>query len=261
MKILTLNVFTVPFRSTSKNVRISLLIKEIEEIQPDIILLQEVVFGRDKIIIEEKIHSIGYNSIPAIKTFVIPGGLVAFSKIPISIPQFIKFKNQGSYLDLTITDRILGKGFQIFKINYKNKDIFIINTHLIADYWSYTKDTFNKYIDSQINQIISWIKINIPDKEFIIAGDFNFSPTSPHYLKIINELNITDSLDRSLDPTVNIQNFNRRFSPKINVREDFIFYKLFSPKNIRSEIILNKPLTFNGNDYYISDHYGILFEF
>ena len=151
VKLLTFNCQRLPYLFRP-NVNIEYLINYY-----DIICLQEhfcSIFSFNKKKYYNYIHPAG--SIYKI----VDSGLSVYSKYKIDFIEFIRFTN------LKSIDKLSDKGFLVIKI----KDIYIINTHLQANYTKIEDDTTK----SQLNTIINYIKLNNLEK-VVISGDFNIN--------------------------------------------------------------------------------------
>ena len=261
MKIVTLNAFGAP-QSFTRKVRFSLLAKELVREQQDLILLQEVIFGRDWRILETDLKPLGYHFWPTKRKWFNRSGLLIISKFPILEPQFTRFEDQGRWFSSEITDRILGKGFVIFQIKIDQERVWIINSHLINHYAVYDTIDNNIFIQYQVAQLIRSIKTLIPTNDpFILAGDLDF-PFDCNFPKEISEsLGVRESLVNKNVITYDKANLNLkgwlRSSYGHHTRVDFIFHRNLPWKSVSTELTFQKPVEYEGKKYHVSDHYGL----
>lgn len=83
--------------------------------------------------------------------------------------------------------RMGGKGFQVAKIKWKNKDLTIINLHLHP----YSV----KARDYQLKMLQDYLKSS--GETFIIGGDFNMTIDDPILKEFINQLNLAHPVNES----------------------------------------------------------------
>jgi endonuclease/exonuclease/phosphatase family metal-dependent hydrolase len=258
--ICSLNCFDSPL-SSNTNTRFELITEGLTKISPDIILLQEVVFARHRKILVEGLKKTGYNFYPENHTNFTTGGLMIITKnFTIDNFKFVKFKNQGPFSALSLTDRILGKGFQIANILLNNKNYLLVNTHLLCKY----KETSNdrQAFQKQINELTDYLKA-LKKESIIIGGDINALPDSNEILALKKILSLKDPANEAVF-TVFPENTNRgrlmnMFGNGKPFRTDYI---LLSPSIIvgRFEIIFNKTVISGAKKINLSDHYGLLVE-
>ena len=189
LSILTFNTQRLPYLLTRPYVDIKNLIK-----QYDFICLQEnfcFIMGYNH---HDDINCI----IPSGHVFkILNSGLSIYSKYKMEYIGFVRFNN------LKSVDKLSDKGFMIVKI----KDLYIINTHLQANYSSNVKSI------TAINQLKLIFKHCKKFKKVLICGDFNLDirtlkipgiykkviPNKPtHWCKQDTILNIS-SAEKNLD--------------------------------------------------------------
>ena len=226
VKLLTFNCQRLPYLFRT-NVDIENLIKEY-----DIICLQEnfsPIFGINK-------HVKNNNCIyPAGSLFkLLDSGLTIYSKYKIDFIDFIHFNN------LKSIDRLSDKGFLVVKL----KDIYIINTHLQANYTT----SINDIAELQLNNILEYIKINNIER-VVISGDFNINLNDlqvPEYnISISNIPTHWEKIDNSI--------FN---SSSVEEKKGMVpcYFDGYIHKNINVSNIDVKKI----NNY--SDHLGVSIE-
>lgn len=185
LKILCLNCFGSPI-SFNRSLRFKLIAKEIEELSPDLVMLQEVITPGYKKILSNELSKFDWKFYSNRNGFLESGGLIMLSKkLEIQNLKFHKFNEQGPIYFLSLTDRVLGKGFQTASIKFNNKDILIINTHLLCLYSKGAKDINAQ--QKQFNQLTNFIK-NQKINNVVLSGDLNANPTSAEVLNLKKEL-------------------------------------------------------------------------
>lgn len=251
------NIFGVPFFANQHKIRIDRLLEESKLARSDILLLQEVFLPKDKREIR-KCFKKEFHIFQAKNGFLrFGGGLCGLFKkrTKIESHHFIPFNSSGFLSNLTITDKIAGKGFQVFKIS-RPIEITLINTHLTCPYIKNIDESY-KIKNLMANQLSS-IKKYV-DKEtknpLIICGDFNLEITQDIMKDFITDAGL-DNHTSHLHNTV-LENF---YSPKwlfqsfatTIKKPDYVLTKNF-PKNWETTIK-------RASDHHelISDHVGII---
>ena len=171
MKVVSYNVCCLPnffnmFGDPLK--RIDGIIKQLEEINADVICIQEI-FDKNIISIAKKKFSkyyIYYND--STSYFKINNGLMIISKTPLFKSGFEIFK------DYCGEDSLSEKGFIFSLTIIKNKGYLIINTHLNADALFSTTLCCDVIRKQQLDQLYNFISNN-KKENIILCGDFNIN--------------------------------------------------------------------------------------
>ena len=210
----------------------------LENINTDIICLQEYF----KNIIKSRcdyLKQLNYNiCIPNSKLpYKWDSGLIILSKFKIKFIDLIPFINSKSI------DKLSEKGFLVVKI----RDIYVINTHLQANYDN--SKYYSDIIKSQLKQIENYIYRNLRDKTCLLLGDFNYNLKDIIWNKLSFKI-ITNNTNSNWD--------NEKYSTKykkydnqigLNCDGGFLFGKKYKPLNIKNIDL----------DEY-TDHLGVSFE-
>jgi len=194
MRIMTWNINGVSYWDSVKILnpfnpakpRYSYIRRAIEKYDPDILLLQEVIFPWDNSFVD----SIGRYHIANQKT-VRSGGLAAATKRKTAEVKYIIFEEQASlFKPKQFSDKFLRKGYQEIDLG----DYLIINTHLANSYTP--EDVSDLVIQRQAEQLLEHIrKRKNEQREIILAGDLNFRKHSALYDAFAYELeDLTASL-------------------------------------------------------------------
>lgn len=258
IRILCLNCFGIPI-SANKTLRFNLIAKAIEKIKPDLVMLQEVIFHKDKLILQNELENKGWKFYSDKNWLMEKGGLVVLSRhFDLENAKFKKFTHQGPKDLISIPDKILGKGFQSFTLHFENHEFLLINTHFVCPYAAKEKDIISQR--KQFTQLTRFINSQKADG-IILCGDINTFPDSPEMTNLKNDCGLSDSLDVN-SYTVDPKNLNRGWLMNIfgdgnKYRSD---YTLFSP-NIKikeSKVVFEEAKFVSGKETHISDHFGIL---
>jgi endonuclease/exonuclease/phosphatase family metal-dependent hydrolase len=255
IKIITLNCFDSPL-SFNRKARQEALIPKIIALKPDIVFLQEIAFSETAIRIAKMFQEKGYNVYYDADFVFNRGGLFTASLFPLSNFEFIRFSNQGKFLSLQATDRILGKGYQQMKLSLNEKDILLFNVHLASVY----KDNSareQKILQDQFEMLSQRLE---KGKYLIVSGDFNFSPKNSFYSKLLKTRELTDPLLDSKLVTVSSKNTNRQglYKNDSNVKLDYTFISKRLFNKVKSKVIFDKLFEVDGQKVHLSDHFGLL---
>jgi len=255
LKIVTLNCFDSPL-SLNRGERIYSLIKRVISSRPDIVCFQEITFSRTAQNLEKLLGKNGYRISLNTGSVFNKGGLFIASLFPIIESQFYRFKNQGPFNSLQVTDRILGKGFQKVTLLVNNNKVTLFNVHLAAVYIS-KSESEKMTLEDQCNQLACSIIKDVG--EIIVCGDFNFPPSNPLYSEL---LTLTKLIDASKDDgpiTVSKNNTNRQglYKNGSDVKLDYTFVSYGLSKNISSRVIFDDLYEIKGKRVHLSDHFGL----
>ncbi len=236
-----------------------LIAKEIEKLSPDLVMLQEVISHADRNLLFNELHKYGWVFYSGKNGLLESGGLVMMSKkLDLKNLQFHKFVEQGPKHLISVPDKILGKGFQTIICKYANKEILIINAHLLCTYAKTPDDLQSQR--KQFEQLVDFINSQ-KHKDIILAGDLNSDPDSKDILYLKDKCKLKDTLD--IDTyTVDPKNLNRGwlmnfFSDGKSYRTDYVLIS----GNIQSnttEVTFTKPQIVNSKNIHLSDHYAVL---
>ena len=258
LSVFCLNCFGSPI-SFNRSLRFKLIAKEIEKINPDLVMLQEVISPSYMKILHNELDKFGWKFYSSRSGLLVSGGLVIISKkLELMNLEFYKFKEQGPITFLSLTDRILGKGFQTAECKINGKNMLLINTHLLCLYSKRKRDYLAQ--EKQIDQLSNFITTRNIDN-IILSGDLNNDPDSTMILNFRNKHNLVDTLDTK-EITVDNNNLNRKGLLKLlgdnkPYRTDYVF--VTKDMNIeKSEVIFKASQKVNGTNIHLSDHCGVL---
>lgn len=269
LKILTWNVQMLPrvgsiFSSSLRklqNERTDWIVEHLIEQDCDIVLLQES-FDYSFI---EKINSTLINIYPyqmnpyKPSIFKLSNGLMILSKYPIEVKDKITFKGSAQ------SDIFASKGAVLTKVYFNEDSIFLLNTHLQADYGldKYCSIRTNQLKDIQYRMIKKHFSSSYEEEKIILAGDLNIEENrdSDEYQNLISRLKLVDIVHHFFKkPSISFDNknyWNKDY--KSSYRLDY-FLTNFLVRDLNIKIQTPKKLL-NKQWVDLADHYGISAEF
>lgn len=186
------------------------------------------------------------------------GGLVTFSKFPVSDIGYLNFKKRGSFLNSSFIARIIKNGALICKI--KNSPITILNVHATPnlDHSEVEHNRFIKFIDAQLTEVAAIVNdLKKKGESILIGGDLNVSKNSSVYSKFLKKSGLVDVFSKDDFPT---QHQEYLPNSKKVTRIDYVFMDRTNKKTtIESTDYLfkNKVEISTGKKRYLSDHIGL----
>lgn len=190
------------------------------------------------------------------KSFLGPkGGLVIFSKLPLTNIGFTRFPSDGLPV-LSAPELMLQKG--ILSAELKEMNITLINTHFTAviDNNYSCQGKYFKYKTSEIQTFKDFVDKNNHNKNVIACGDFNIKKGSDLYLDLLK-------MKKTYNPfAVNKEGTRHREFVSGNRKPSCLDYILIIGNKIYK--VTNKQLLFshkiklvNQRVGYVSDHIGL----
>lgn len=172
LSVFSQNCYWLPVRNPLRRFRA--IRGKIKAEQPDIVLLQEVVFRFQAQMLKLEGYDVFFES--SRNRLMIRGGLVTLVKKKHKAKQagFEKFKKQGKIFSSQWSDRLLGKGF--LKVRIQNT--LLLNTHLVNSY--YDAFVIDHAQEHQLQQMLASI---VHHDRVILGGDLNFDEGSLFYAK------------------------------------------------------------------------------
>jgi sphingomyelin phosphodiesterase len=267
LKVLTWNVQMVPrigsmFSSSLRKMqeeRTEWIIEHIEKSDYDIILLQECFDNKFIDAAQERLERKYPHSILPNRPhwYKLSNGLMILSKYRLEKIENIVFKK------LSQSDIFTAKGAVLVKVSLDTQSLFIVNTHLQADYDEKKYQEIRKEQLASIQKELIEKHLNGEDSKLLVAGDLNIEEDleSLEYKSLAKEFRLKDWVyDFFKKPSTSFdqKNFwNREY--KQSYRLDY-FLANFTSKLFK--ISIEKPKKLFGNDEIdLADHYGISAEF
>jgi endonuclease/exonuclease/phosphatase family metal-dependent hydrolase len=267
LKVLTWNVQMVPrigsmFSSSLRKMqeeRTEWIIEHIEKSDYDIILLQECFDNKFIDAAQERLERKYPHSILPDRPhwYKLSNGLMILSKYRLEKIENIVFKK------LSQSDIFTAKGAVLVKVSLDTQSLFIVNTHLQADYDEKKYQEIRKEQLASIQKELIEKHLNGEDSKLLVAGDLNIEENleSLEYKSLAKEFRLKDWVyDFFKKPSTSFdqKNFwNKEY--KQSYRLDY-FLANFTSKLFK--ISIEKPKKLFGNDEIdLADHYGISAEF
>lgn len=267
LKVLTWNVQMVPrigsiFSSSLRKMqqeRTEWIIEHIEKSDYDIILLQECFDNKFIDAAQERLDRKYPHSILPDRPhwYKLSNGLMILSKYRLEKIENIVFKK------LSQSDIFTAKGAVLVKVSLDTQSLFIVNTHLQADYEEKKYQEIRKEQLASIQKELIEKHLDREESKLLVAGDLNIEEDleSLEYKSLAKEFRLKDWVyDFFKKPSTSFdqKNFwNRDY--KQSCRLDY-FLANFTSRLFKISIEKPKKL-FENDEIDLADHYGISAEF
>ena len=249
LEVLSFNCFDSP-ASFGRMKRFNAVAREVLNINPDVAMFQELVYYESVSLLKDRL--VGYNSFRNFKGNSKAGGLMTSTRLLIDSYEFVKYNRQASLNPLTLSDKWLGKGFQVLTL--QRPRITLINTHLMSPYLD-TKGEW-EVIDAQLTQLAEFVKKT--KGAVLVGGDFNLRPDTDHYKTFLENSGLNDPLAGSSELTFmhdQVIPIARPFAHRSS-RYDYFFTR--DVKNVHQRVVFKNKVKNGKSGFYLSDHRGLL---
>lgn len=236
--------------------RAALLPGTLQKTDADVICLQEIFRLEDMDQLRSLSSLYPYMYVSNHQNIMKRTGLCILSKHPFSVEGEIKFKTSG-------VEKFTQKGaVKILITEGEYRGIEVVNTHFpYGGYGSYSQTLPRtvKKRNKNIRQLHK--KIHSEHVTTILAGDFNFGPTSsPDNFRLVQSLGYEQVSNG--DITWDVENpLNRMFPASVSKTIDHIFVNKqrdLECSVLESVRVFDTPLIVSGQPLFLSDHFGIL---
>jgi endonuclease/exonuclease/phosphatase family metal-dependent hydrolase len=253
--ILTFNCFGAPF-TEHRALRFRQIAKEIKKLDPDIVMLQEVIYRSDMRILLRELDGIYH--FPTINFAAgylnRNGGLLTISKHKFKAINFEGFTKQGVF-PYGMIDSTINKGYLHAKIQINQElDLEVINTHLVRNYFE--TEAMREVQYKQLRQIHFYMKKI--EGAIILGGDFNCRINTANYHTFMH---LSKLVNPNTEPicTFDTQhsNFLSTFGREECSRIDYTLYNNFKPKSVVQTKVFTEPYVGRKIETFLSDHYGL----
>jgi len=251
--LLSLNTFGIPFFLSWE--RLGRLAGELERLGPTVICLQEIQQNAYTPLLARQLPTYSHRAtFPHI--YAPKGGLGIYSQYPLIQQRFEPYLDRGLRFFITFADWALFKGALVVHQQVAGLDIFILNTHLNANYsgnWHHK----NPLALVQLGQVqmLSGLLEEMPAEALIIlCGDLNFPRASFLYEELVIQNGLTDPLLDDPRPTY------RPFPlvpSKWKTSLDYILYRIPDGKdfNVQADILpIEDSSQKNALRRFLTDH-------
>ena len=227
--LLSLNTFGIPFfLSWGRLVRLA---SELKQLGSTVICLQEIQQNAYAPLLVRHLPTYPHRAIfPHV--YAPKGGLGIFSRASLICQRFEPYLDRGLRFLITFADWALFKGVLVVRLQMDGLDIFVLNTHMNANYsgdWHHQ----NPLALVQLRQVqkLSALLEDIPTEALtILCGDLNFPRTSFLYEELVTQNGLSDPLRDDPRPTY------RPFPlvpSKWKTSLDYILYRLPQGKDFK----------------------------
>jgi len=229
--LLSLNTFGIPFfLSWGRLIRLA---KHLERLSPTVICLQEIQQNAYTPLLIRCLPTYPYRVIfPHI--YAPKGGLGIFSLVPLTQQWFASYPDRGLRYFVTFADWALFKGVLVSRLQTKGVDVFVLNTHMNANYsgdW-HPRNPLALVQHRQIHKISALLGKMPGEALIILCGDLNFPRASYLYEELVVKNGLTDPLRDDPRPTY-------RPFPMVPSRWktslDYILYRLPHEKSFQTQ--------------------------
>ncbi len=253
LSLVSLNVFGIPFFLSWR--RLQSLASRIDRLGPDVICLQEVQQNAYTGLLARSLpHHPHRATFPHV--YAPKGGLETHSRMPFLQTRFVLYKDRGLRYVITFSDWGLYKGVLVCQLQVGNLPVFVLNTHLNANYigiWSLA-NPLTRMQQRQIETIATVLDGLRGDALVILCGDFNFPRSAFLYEELICRNGLVDPLRD--DPRPTYRPFP--FVPSgWNVSLDYLLLRLPSGRefSVKPDIqALDNEVVSSGGGKFLTDH-------
>ncbi len=274
MRILTYNCCALPLLSGDISERLKLLAEKIVEMNPELVLLQEVYMRRHLKLLERRLEAWPHRFASRRSLTRFGGGLAVFSKRPFAKADYIQFKEQGSLLRYSFLARLSRKGFFSLAVDDGEKTFHLIATHTIADYRlsvrngaGSRRDPYPLYQKRQFEQLSAYLKGLGTARPVIVCGDLNTTPRSEILRDFLIRTGLRDSMENEPGPSVISKPYYRiPYNPAPQKRLDYILHRGTATEDfevLSTRFVLDAPVSLPQRPIRgvtLSDHFGVLAE-
>jgi endonuclease/exonuclease/phosphatase family metal-dependent hydrolase len=254
--LLTLNCFGALAPNTTR--RLLALAQELENRSDHVVCLQEVQLHRHRALLSDTCTS--FTGKVYEPHFYCPkGGLLTLSRIPVAGGSFESYVHQGLWFTPMIMDVLLRKGMLITRVEWAGRDVFVINTHLVANYigdWE-QNGMYARAEKKQLDQLAKTVHSLPEESVVIVVGDINIPRGCKLYRDFILDSGLMDPLAGDTRPTHRPPfGVPAQYSLPI----DHILVRLPSSHSLKVECDLcftDKYQIKGKHQGYLSDHRGI----
>ena len=238
--------------------RLRSLARELQQIQPDVVCLQEVQSNWALRVLRQLTENhLAHAYLPGRSAPL--GALLTLTRRPPDKTNFTRYTNQGAWLGPTVMDQLTQKGMLLMQTAWAGQAVVVINTHLVANYWAKWQPGSRAAQDQQrqLHQLADLVQAQPATTLVLVAGDFNIPRGSWLYEEFLQRSGLVDPLAGDQRPTY-------RPFPGVPVHYalpiDFVFLRTPAGMTVQTtaDLCFTEPCTYiGGGQGYLSDHIGV----
>ena len=238
--------------------RLRSLARELQQLQPDVVCLQEVQSNRAlRLLLQLTETHLAHAYLPGRNAPL--GALLTLPRQPPHKINFTRYTNQGAWLGPTFMDQLTQKGMLVMQMEWHGQPMIVINTHLVANYWAKWQPQSRAAQDQQrqLHQLADLVQAQPATALVLVAGDFNIPRGSWLYEEFLQRSGLTDPLAGDTRPTY-------RPFPGVPVHYalpiDFVFLRTPPGMSVQTtaDFCFTEAYPYvGGGQGYLSDHVGV----
>lgn len=238
--------------------RLRSLARELQQLQPDVVCLQEVQSNRAlRLLLQLTETHLAHAYLPGRNAPL--GALLTLPRQPPHKINFTRYTNQGAWLGPTFMDQLTQKGLLVVESAWHGQPLIVINTHLLANYWAKWQPQSRAAQDQQrqLHQLADLVQAQPTTALVLVAGDFNIPRGSWLYEEFLQRSGLTDPLAGDTRPTY-------RPFPGVPVHYalpiDFVFLRTPPGMSVQTtaDFCFTEAYPYvGGGQGYLSDHIGV----
>lgn len=262
LHILTLNIWGTPL-AAHRAERVPAIARRLNEIAPDIVLLQETYMPEDRAALLYHIDRERYPHWHYFGSGALGSGLMTFSRFPIQFVAFQRFRLAGRPEVIWRGDYLAGKGIGLARVQTPQGPLDVYNMHTLAQYLPDEKDDGAAFRASNLYEAARFINAHSHSTPLLIGGDFNVRPYQLGYRLLRALAGLVDSHAHlhPQDPGYTYLPENPYSTTDVPERLDYIMLRGQGGRgwSLRScEVVMDEALHDEGPAQAYSDHHGVL---
>lgn len=255
MKVLTLNIWGAPY-AKHRSARIKAISEKITDLNPDIMLFQEVYLPNNRKDLIERLQG-EWQYHHYFPSALVGSGLLTMSKFPIIDVHFHKYQMQGKPDDILHGDYYAGKGIGLTRIDTPDAMIDVYNSHTHAQYDSDNNNEYAAYTETNLYEVARFIDSHSGASPVILCGDLNTRPDQAGYRIITRLGSLVDGYYHlNAKHPITLSNDNP-YTESIDQCLDYVLLRNIGIDSI--DLVMTEKLS--GEALAYSDHYGLIAEF
>ena len=272
MRVLTFNCCALPWLTRDIPARLRRLGREIVELDPDLILLQELFLARHLGIVREALKDWPHAFFGPRTLRRHAGGLAIFSRYPLMGAKYFQYREQGSWIRYSALAKFSGKGYMAAKLKLpRGANCKLVHTHMLADYRRPTKtragrrDPYTVFQHGQVEELRAFIGGMDREEPALLVGDFNLTPKSEMMRRFLKRTGLSDSMAGVRTPSIIGRKYYQvPFNRAPGKRLDYVLHRGGGGWKVAAgkwRYVFERPRKLdNSRRVTLSDHRGILID-